>query len=48
MRGVKAKNLTAIVDFIYHGEANIYQDETFIELAEELQLKSLNGEKSVK
>ena len=25
MRGMKAKDLVAIVDFIYHGEANIYQ-----------------------
>ena len=27
MRGVKTKDLVAIVDFIYHGEANIYQDD---------------------
>ena len=43
MRGLRAKDLDAIVDFIYHGEADIYQDdlETFLALAEELQLKGL-------
>ena len=43
MRGLKAKDLEAIIDFIYQGEANIYQEdlETFLALAEELQLKGL-------
>ena len=43
MRGVKAKDLVAIVDFIYYGEANMYEDELggFLVLAEELQLKGL-------
>ena len=41
MRGLKAKDLAAVVDFIYHGEANIYQEDLdgFLALAEELQLK---------
>ena len=45
MRGLKAKDLLAVVDFIYHGEANIYQDDLdgFLALAEELQLKGLTG-----
>ena len=45
MRGLKAKELTAIVDFIYHGETNIYQNDLdgFLALAEELQLKGLDG-----
>ena len=45
MRGMKAKDLIAIVDFIYHGEANVYQEdlEGFLALAEELQLKGLAG-----
>ena len=30
MRGVKAKELEAIVDFIYYGEANIYQAHSLI------------------
>ena len=43
MRGLKAKDLVAIVDFIYHGEADIYQEDLdgFLALAEELQLKGL-------
>ena len=43
MRGLKATDLVAIVDFIYQGEANIYQEDldAFLALAEELQLKGL-------
>ena len=49
MRGLKAKDLVAIVDFIYHGETNIYQEDVdgFLTLAEELQLKGLDGGKDV-
>ena len=45
MRGIKAKDMVAVVDFIYTGEANIYQDDLdgFLALAEELQLKGLAG-----
>ena len=45
MRGLKMKDLEAIIDFIYQGEANIYQDDLddFLALAEELQLKGLTG-----
>jgi L-rhamnose mutarotase len=45
MRGMTAGQLSAVVDFIYHGEANIYQEDldTFLALAEELELKGLNG-----
>ena len=45
MRGMKSEDLLAIVDFLYFGEANIYQEhlETFLTIAEELQLKGLNG-----
>ena len=45
MRGVKSKDLVAIVDFLYCGEANIYQEnlESFLAIAEELQLKGLMG-----
>ena len=45
MKGLKAKDLMAIVDFIYLGEANIYQDDLdgFLALAEELQLKGLSS-----
>jgi hypothetical protein len=45
MRGMTAGQLSAVVDFIYHGEANIFQEDLdgFLALAEELQLKGLNG-----
>ena len=44
MRGIKSIDLVAIVDFIYQGEANIFQEqlEMFLSLAEELELKGLN------
>ena len=50
MRGVKPENLTAMVDFFYHGEANVYQEhlESFFHLAEELQLKGLRGNQTEK
>ena len=50
MRGLKASNLMAIVDFIYLGEANIFQEDLngFLALAEELQLKGLTGSQSDK
>ena len=43
MRGVKFDNLLSIVDFIYLGETNIYQEhlESFLAIAGELQLKGL-------
>lgn len=43
MRGLKFKDLLAIIDFIYHGEVKIVQDQLkdFLSLAEELQLKGL-------
>ena len=46
MRGVRAKDLVAIMDFIYQGETNIYQEDLdgFLALAEELQLKGLTGD----
>ena len=45
MRGVKAEELVALVDFLYYGEANVFQDnlESFLVLAEELKLKGLTG-----
>ena len=45
MRGIKSTDLVAIVDFIYLGEANIFQEQLdiFLTLAEELELKGLNG-----
>ena len=45
MRGVKSVDLLAIVDFLYCGEANVYQEnlDSFLAIAEELQLKGLMG-----
>ena len=39
MRGMKSDNLVAILDFMFHGEANIYQEnlDTFLGIAEELK-----------
>ena len=44
-KGVTAKNLVYIVDFIYLEEASIYQEDLhgFLALAESLQLKGLAG-----
>ena len=45
MRGVKSDDLLAIVDFLYRGEANVFQEnlDSFLAIAEELQLKGLTG-----
>ena len=46
MRGVKSEDLVAIIDFLYFGEANVFQEnlDAFLALAEELKLKGLTGE----
>jgi len=45
MKGLKSEDLEAIVDFLYFGEANVYQEriDGFLEIAKELQLKGLSG-----
>ena len=45
MRGLKADDLVAMVDFLYYGEANVNQEslEVFLGLADELRLKGLTG-----
>ena len=45
MRGMKSEDLLAIVDFLYRGEANVFQEnlDSFLHIAEELQLKGLMG-----
>ena len=50
MRDVKSENLMAMVDFFYHGEANVFQEnlDSFLALAEELQLKGLRGNQTEK
>ena len=46
MRGVKSGNLLAIIDFLYKGEANVFQENlnSFLAIAEELKLKGLMGQ----
>merc|ERR1712129_134204 len=45
MRGLKSDILVAILDFIYCGEANIYQENlnSFLSFAEDLKLKAVIG-----
>ena len=45
MRGLKSIDLVAIIDFLYVGEANVFQEDLdpFLAIAEELQLKGLTG-----
>ena len=45
MTGTNSKDLVAILDFLYSGEANVSQEnlETFLKLADELKLKGLTG-----
>ena len=45
MRGLKSDDLLVIVDFLYRGETNVFQEnlDSFLAIAEELQLKGLTG-----
>ena len=45
MRGMKFEDLLAIIDFLYCGEANVFQEnlDSFLAIAEELKLKGLMG-----
>ena len=45
MRGVKADELAAMVDFMYYGEANVYRQNlaSFLVVSEELQLQGLKS-----
>ena len=44
MRGHKYEDLRTLLDFVYYGEANIYQEnlEAFLNIADDLKLKGLN------
>merc|ERR1712129_86209 len=50
MRGLKSETLLALVDFLYCGEANVYQEnlDSFLAVAEELKLKGLTGNKQTR
>ena len=45
MRGLKSEDLSTMIDFLYFGEANVYQEnlDFFLAVAEELILKGLMG-----
>ena len=45
LRGVKEETLLAMTDFLYNGEANVFQEnlDSFLALAEEFKLKGLTG-----
>ena len=45
MKGIKATDLAVIVDFIYNGEVNVYQDNLnyLLSIAEDLKIKGLSG-----
>ena len=47
---MKSDDLLAIVDFLYRGEANVFQEnlDSFLAIAEELQLKGLMGKNDEK
>ena len=46
MRGIKYEDLVAIVDFLYVGETNVFQEnlDSFLAVAGELKLKGLSAE----
>ena len=46
LRGLKLDDLKAILDFLYCGEANVFQEnlDSFLAIAEEFQLKGLMGQ----
>ena len=46
MRGMKFEELSAMLDFLYCGEANVYQEQldSFLALAKELKLQGLTEE----
>ena len=50
MRGMRSDDLLAIVDFLYRGEAKVFQEnlDSFLAIAEELQLEGLMGKTDVK
>ena len=50
MRGMKSYDLWPILDFLYHGEANVFQEslDSFLAIAQEFQLKGLEGKREEK
>ena len=48
LKTFQSQDLLAILDFLYFGEANVYQEnmDSFLAIAEELKLKGLTGQTS--
>ena len=48
LKGLKARTVESVLDFLYRGEANIYQEylNEFLTTAEELELKGLTGQQT--
>ena len=46
LRGFQSKDFVSILDFLYFGEANVYQEDldSFLAIAEKIQLKGLAGQ----
>ena len=46
LRGFQSKDFASILDFLYSGEANVYQEDldSFLAIAEEFKLKGLTGQ----
>ena len=46
LKGFQSKDFLSILDFLYSGETNVYQEDlnSFLAIAEEIQLKGLTGQ----
>ena len=42
---IRSADLNSIIDYIYNGEAQVYQDnlDTFLDVAQKLKIEGLNG-----
>ena len=49
LKGMKAVALESVLDFLYRGEVNVYQQDLndFLALAEDLELKGLTGQQPI-
>jgi hypothetical protein len=50
MKGVKSSDMVSVLDFMYHGEVNVAQEElnTFLAVAEDLNVKGLTQNQTVR
>ena len=46
LRGFRSNDFASILDFLYYGEANVYQEDldSFLTIAEEIELKGITGQ----